>query len=182
MTHDGGMELADLPTAPEPETLLLEGTYTEQDLRAFSAFLANRTAGAKLWTLAAFMLMPLFWTGNLRQTWPLVLPVGLVLLGFIFLLRFRILPARLYKAAVKLPGVFDPRVITIDAHQVRNASEAGSHTFLLQQVQEVVSTPEHLFVMVAPRQGVPIPRSWIGGEARTAALVQRLLSRRATRA
>lgn len=177
MAHDRSMELADLPPAPEPEPLLLKGAYTEQDLRAFSAFLASRVAGTKLWALAAFMLMPLVWSGDIRHTWPLALPVGLALLGFVFLLRFRILPARLYKAAVALPGVFDPRVITIDASQVRNASEAGSHTFLLERVQEVVPTPEYLFVMIAPKQGVPIPRTWIGSEARTADLVQRLLSR-----
>ncbi|HWQ11140.1 MAG TPA: YcxB family protein, partial [Holophaga sp.] len=152
--------------------------YTEQDIRTFSAFLAGRVAGTRLWAIAVLMLMPLFWNGNIRHTWPLMVPVGLILLGFVFLLRFKVLPAKLYKAAVKLPGVFDPRTITIDGNEVRNASDAGSHTFRLQDIQEVVATPDYLFVMVKPKQGIPIPRMWLGDDRRATQVAHRLQPRR----
>ena len=172
------MDLTDLPAKAEPETLLLEGTYTEHDIRTFSAFLAGRVAGTRLWAIAVLMLMPLFWNGNIRHTWPLMVPVGLILLGCVCLLRFKVLPAKLYKAAVKLPGVFDPRTITIDAHQVQNASAAGSHTFRLQNIQEVVSTADYHFVMVAPKQGIPIPRAWIHDEIQERKVLVRIVPRR----
>lgn len=172
------MESIALSRPPEPETFTLEGAYTEGDIQAFSAFLAKRVAGTKLWALGLFMLLPLVYAGNFRQSWPVLTPVGLVLIGFVFLLRFVILPRKLYTAATRLPGVFDPRRLTIDATQVDNRSDAGGHTFRLEDVKEVVTTPDHLFVMVTPKQGIPIPRSWVGGEDRERALVVRLLSRR----
>mgnify|MGYP002153768968 CR=1 FL=1 len=175
------MELADLPPAPELETFQLKGAYTEKDIRTFSAFLAKRVAGTKLWALGFFILLPLFYAGNLRQTWPLMAPIGLVLIGFIFLLRFVILPNKLYASATRLPGIFDPRCITLDAFEVDNRSEAGGHRFRLEDVKEVVETPEHLFVMVAPKQGIPIPKAWLGDELRPGVIVERLLSRRMPR-
>lgn len=163
---------------PAPEVLALEGTYTEKDIRAFSAFLARRVAGTKLWALGLFFLMPLVWTGNFRQTWPVLAPVALVLIGFTFLLRFVILPNRLYKAAIKLPGIFEPRRITIDAFEVDNRSAAGGHTFRLETVKEVVETQDHLFVMVAPKQGIPIPKAWLSAALSQVQLTERLLSAR----
>jgi hypothetical protein len=175
------MELTDLPPAPQPETFQLEGTYSEKDIRSFSAFLAKRVAGTKLWALGIFILLPLFYSGNLRQTWPLMAPIGLVLIGFIFLLRFVILPNKLYKAATRLPGIFDPRCIILDTSEVDNRSEAGGHRFRLEDVKEVVETPDYLFVMVTPKQGIPIPKAWLGGKQTQGAVVERLLSRRVAR-
>jgi hypothetical protein len=167
-----------MPQTSTPDTWTLEGAYAEKDLRAFAAFLAGRVAGTKLWALGVFMLLPLYWWGNFRHSWPWLVPIALVIIGFVILLRFRILPDRLYHSAVQLPGVFAPRRITIDAQQVANASEAGGHTFHLEDVQEVITTPEHLFVMVTPKQGIPIPISWIGDLDRVSLLRERLLSRR----
>jgi hypothetical protein len=161
-----------------PETWCLEGTYSEQDLRAFAAFLARRVAGSSLWALGVFVLMPLLWSGDIRRSWPLMVPIALVLVGFILLLRFILLPSKLYKSATKLPGVFEPRQITIDAEDVHNVSSAGSHHLRLQDVQEVVTAPAHLFVMVAQKQGMPIPKAWIGDETQVGALVRHLQSRR----
>lgn len=169
------MEQTGLP--PRPDTWCLEGTYTEQDLKAFAAFLAGRVAGSKLWALGVFILMPLLWSGNIRTAWPRMAPIAVVLIGFMVLLRFVILPRKLYKAAIKLPGVFDPRRITIDTGEVHNTSDAGGHTFRLEDVQEAISGPGHLFVMVAAKQGIPIPKSWIGDEAHVSALRAKLLSR-----
>ena len=90
------------------DTWCLEGTYTEKDLRTFAAFLAGRVAGSKIWALGAFVLLPLLWSGNIRTSWPLMAPIAVVLIGFILLLRFVILPNKLYKAAIKLPGVDEP--------------------------------------------------------------------------
>ena len=170
------MEQTGLP--PHSETWCLEGTYTEKDLRAFAAFLAGRVAGSKIWALGTFVLMPLLWSGNIRTSWPLMAPIGVVLIGFIVLLRFVILPNKLYKAAIKLPGVFDPRRITIDDSEVHNTSEAGGHTFRLEDVREVITTPDYLFVMVTAKQGIPIPETWIGDAVRIQKLSARLLSRR----
>jgi hypothetical protein len=175
------MELTDLPHPTEPETLVLEGTYTETDIRTFSAFLAKRVAGTKLWALGIFMLLPLVYAGNFRQSWPVLAPVGLLLIGFVFLLRFVILPNKLYTSAARLPGVFDPRRITLDAFEVDNRSEAGGHRFRLEEVTEVVETPDYLFVMVAPKQGIPIPKAWPGVGPLQGKLIERLLSRRITR-
>lgn len=172
------MDLNDLPRPTEPETLVLEGAYAERDIRIFSAFLAKRVAGTKLWALGVFMLLPLVYAGNFRQAWPVLVPVGLALVAFVFVLRFVILPRKLYLAATRLPGVFEARRITVDATQVDNRSASGGHTFRLEDVKEVVETPEHLFVMVAPKQGIPIPRAWIGDRERDRTLVDRLLSRR----
>lgn len=165
---------------PLQETWCLEGAYTGKDLRAFAAFLAGRVAGSKLWALGVFVLLPLYWYGNFRNSWPLLVPIAVALVGFMVLLRYMILPGKLYGSAAKLPGVFEPRRITIDAEDVHNISSAGSHHFRLQDVREVVTAPDHLFVMVAAKQGIPIPKAWIGDEARVEALVQRLLSRRIT--
>jgi hypothetical protein len=169
------MEQSGLPS--QQESWRLEGTYTEQDLRAFAAFLSSRVAGSKLWALAVFMILPLLWAGNIRTTWPLMAPLAVVLIGFILLLRFVLLPNKLYRAALKLPGVFKPRCITIDEGEVCNTSEAGGHTFPLESVREVVAAQDHLFVMVAAKQGLPIPRAWIGDADRTARLREKLLSR-----
>lgn len=171
------MEPSGNPHPAQPEPIVLEGAYTEQDIRLFSAFLAKRVAGTKLWALGIFMLLPLVYAGNFRQAWPVLAPVGLILVGFVFALRFVILPRKLYKAATRLPGVFDARRITIDAAQVDNRSESGGHTFRLEDVKEVLETPGHLFVMVAPKQGIPIPRAWIGGDERRQALIEHLRSR-----
>jgi hypothetical protein len=162
---------------PQQEPWSLEGTYTEQDLRAFAAFLAGRVAGSKLWTLGAFVLLPLLWSGNIRTTWPRMAPIAVLLIAFMVMLRFVVLPNKLYKAAVKLPGVFAPRRITIDATEVHNCSEAGGHTFRLEEIREVITTPEYLFVMVAAKQGIPIPKPWIGGDERASKLREKLLSR-----
>lgn len=159
------------------ETCCLTGTYTEKDLRAFAAFLAGRVASSKLWALGMFMLLPLLWSENIRTSWPWMIPIAIVLIGFLVLLRFVILPNKLYKSATRLPGVFDPRRITIDATEVHNTSEAGSHTFHLENVREVISTPDHLFIMVAAKQGLLIPRTWIGDEERVQRVAAKLLSR-----
>lgn len=159
------------------EPIVLEGAYSEQDIRLFSAFLAKRVAGTKLWALGIFMLLPLVYAGNFRQAWPVLVPVGLALVGFVFVLRFVILPRKLYTAATRLPGVFETRRITIDTMQVDNRSESGGHTFQLEDIKEIVESPGHLFVMVAPKQGIPIPRAWIGDEARERELIERLQSR-----
>ena len=164
------------------ETWCLEGAYTEKDLRAFAAFLAGRVAGSKIWALGVFVLMPLLWSGNIRTSWPRMAPIGVVLIAFILLLRFVILPNKLYRATLKLPGVFDPRRITIDASEVHNTSEAGGHTFRLEDVQEVILAPEHLFIMVAAKQGIPIPRQWVGDDDRVTRLKEKLLSRSVARA
>ena len=174
------MEQTGLP--PHPQAWCLQGTYTEQDLRAFAAFLAGRVAGSKLWALGLFVLLPLLWSGNIRTSWPRMAPIAVVLIGFIVLLRFVLLPSKLYKAAIKLPGVFDPRRITIHAGEVQNTSEAGGHTFRLEDVRAVVTTPEYLFVMVAAKQGIPIPRAWIGDEECVSKLRVELLSRSITNA
>ena len=164
---------------PSPqETLCLAGSYSEKDLRAFAAFLAGRVAGSKFWALGVFVLMPLLWSGNIRTTWPRMLPIAIVLIGFLLLLRFVILPNRLYKSATKLPGVFAPRHITIDSSEVHNTSEAGGHTFRLEEVREVISTPDYLFIMVAPKQGILIPRVWMKDENQVTEVTRRLLSRR----
>jgi hypothetical protein len=170
------MEQTD-PPSPQ-QSWCLEGAYTEQDLRAFAAFLAGRVAGSKIWALGVFVLMPLLWSGNILTSWPQMVPIGVVLIGFILLLRFVIIPNKLYRSALKLPGVFDPRRIAIDASEVHNTSEAGGHTFRLEDIQEVVTTPEYLFVMVAPKQGIPIPRAWIKDENQVVEVTRRLLSRR----
>jgi hypothetical protein len=159
-------------------TWCLEGTYTERDLRTFAAFLAGRVAGAKLWTLGLILLLPVYWSGEVREAWPFMAAVALVIIGFIVLLRFVVLPSKLYKAATKLPGVFEPRRILIDAEGVANTSAAGGLSFRLEDVQEVVAAPDHLFVMVAPKQGIPIPRAWLGSETQAAAVTRWLLSRR----
>ena len=172
------MDLTELPLPAGTETVTLEGTYAPKDLRAFAALLARRVAGTKLWALAAFILMPLYWAGNLRKTWPLMVPVAIVLLGFVLLLRFVILPAKLYKAAIRLPGVFDPRRITLDGERLVSASDAGRLTVRLEDVQEVVAAADHLFVMVTPKQGVPIPKAWIGGPDRVERLTRQLLARK----
>jgi hypothetical protein len=168
------------PTGPSShqETWCLEGTLTEKDLRAFAAFLAGRVAGSRIWTLGVLVLLPLLWSGNLRAAWPLMIPVAAALMGFMLFLRFRILPGRLYKAAAALPGVFESRRITIDDQEVRNVSDSGGHTFRLEDIQEVIAAPEHLFVMVKPKQGIPIPKAWIGGEERLSRLASHLMSRR----
>jgi hypothetical protein len=162
---------------PPQQTWCLEGTYSAKDLRAFAAFLAGRVATSKVWALGLFVLMPLLWSGNLRTSWPWMVPIAVVLIGFILLLRFVILPNKLYRAAIKLPGAFEARRITIDASEVQNTSDAGGHTFRLEAVQEVVITPEHLFVLVADKQGIPIPLAWIGDVERVSRLRERLLSR-----
>jgi hypothetical protein len=167
------------PTA-SLETTRLEGTYTEKDLRIFAAFLARRVAGAKIWTLGVVMLLPVYWSGDFRKSWPLMIPIALVIIGFVVLLRFVILPKKLYKSAAQLPGVFEPRCIAIDVHEVSNTSESGGHTFRLEDVQEVITTPEYLFVMVAPKQGIPIPIAWVGDAERVSRLTGRLLSRKIT--
>jgi hypothetical protein len=172
------MEPTGLP--PHQETWCLEGTYTEKDLRAFAAFLARRVAGSKIWALGTFVLLPLLWSGNIRTTWPRMVPIAVLLIGFILLLRFVILPNKLYRAAIKLPGVFDPRRISIDEGEVHNTSDAGGHTFRLEDVREVIGTPEYLFVMVAPKQGIPIPCTWIGDIERVSKLREKLLSRSIT--
>lgn len=172
MGHDGDMD-----STPPPGTWCLDGRYTEQDLRTFAAFLAKRVAGSKLWALGVFILMPLLWSGNLRHSWPLLAPVALVLIAFILLLRFVILPGKLYRASLKLPGVFAPRRITIDANEVANTSEAGGFTIPLEAVKEVVAGPGHLFVMVAPKQGFVIPRAWLGDGAQEREITARLLSK-----
>lgn len=172
------MEAMDQTQAPG--TWYLEGTYTERDLRAFAAFLARRVAGAKLWTLGLIMLLPIYWSGDIHQSWPFMAAMGLLIIGFVVLLRFVVIPGKLYKAATKLPGVFESRRITIDAEGVANASAAGGHSFRLEDVLEVVAAPDHLFVMVAPQKGIPIPRAWMSGEAQAAAVTRRLLSRRPT--
>ena len=169
------MEQIKLP--PQQETWCLEGTYTEKDLRAFAAFLAKRVAGSKIWALGVFVLLPLLWSENIRTSWPLMLPIAVVLIGFIVLLRFVILPNKLYKSATKLPGVFEPRRITIDAQEVGNTAESGGHTFRLEDIQEVITVPGYLFVMVAPKQGIPIPTTWIGEEERVQRVVAKLGSR-----
>lgn len=166
---------------PLQETWCLEGTYTEQDLRTFAAFLAGRVAGSKIWALGIFVLLPLYWSGDFRSSWRLLVPIAAALVGFMVLLRLVILPRKLYGSAARLPGVFEPRQITIDAEDVHNVSSAGSHHFRLQDVQEVVAAPDHLFVMVAQKQGIPIPKAWIGDEAQVGALVQQLQSRRIPR-
>jgi hypothetical protein len=164
--------------ASHQETWCLEGTYTEKDLRTFAAFLAKRVAGSKIWALGVFVLMPLVWSGKMRTSWQLMFPLAVVLIGFIFLMRFVILPNKLYRAAIKLPGVFEPRRITMDDQQVSNTSASGGHTFRLENIQEVIETPDHLFVMVAPKQGIPIPKTWMGGEGRVKDVIARLMSRR----
>lgn len=156
------------------ETWSLEGTYTEQDLRVFAAFLAKRVAGSRIWALGLFMALPLLWIGPFRTSWPFVVPGLAAVAGFLLLLRFVILPARLYKAASRLPGVFAPRRIAIDDEEVRNISAAGGHTFRLADIQEVVPAPGHLFVMVRPKQGIPIPRAWVGDARRQARLASHL--------
>jgi len=161
-----------------PGTCCLEGTYTESDLRAFATFLASRVAGSKLWALGVFMLMPLFWSGDIRSTWPITVPIAVVLAGFILLLRFVLLPSKLYKAAIKLPGVFEPRRIVIDSETLQNRSEAGGHVLRLEDVKEVVTTPDHLFVMVGSKQGIPIPRTWIGDSGQVAQVTASLLARK----
>jgi len=164
---------------PSPQgTWCLTGTYTEKDLRAFAAFLAGRVASSKLWALGMFMLLPLLWSENIRTSWPRMLPIAIVLIGFLLLLRFVILPNKLYKSASRLPGVFDPRRIAIDASEVHNTSEAGGHTFRLEDVREVIATPEYLFVMVAAKQGIPIPKAWMKDENQIARVTRHLLSRR----
>lgn len=167
--------------APHQETWCLEGAYTEKDLRTFAAFLAGRVAGFRIWALGVFALLPLLWSGNLRASWPLMIPVAIAMVGCMLFLRFRLLPRKLYKAAAALPGVFEPRRITIDGQEVRNISDSGGHTFRLEDIQEVIAAQEHLFVMVKPKQGIPIPKAWIGGEERLSRLASHLLSRRGTR-
>lgn len=170
--------MEDMDRTSSPETWCLEGTYSEKDLRAFAAFLAGRVAGSKFWALGAFVLMPLWWSGDIRRTWPIAVPVGILLVGFLFLLRFAILPNRLYKSAIRLPGVFEPRCIVIDQRELQNRSEAGGHTLLLADVREVIATPDHLFVMATAKQGIPIPRTWIGDDERTSRLTAHLLAGR----
>jgi hypothetical protein len=170
--------MEDLDQRPSSPAWCLEGTYSEQDLRAFAAFLAGRVAGSKFWTLGFLALMPLWWSGDIRQTWPYVAPIGVLIIGFLLLLRFVLLPRRLYRKAIQLPGVFEPRRILIDAQELQNTSEAGGHTLPLERIQEVITTPDHLYVLVAPKQGVPIPRAWLKEGQRAEALIQRLLSRR----
>jgi hypothetical protein len=170
--------MKDMEPTSIPATWTLEGTYSEQDLRTFASFLANRVAGVKLWTLGLIMLLPVYWYGDIRKSWHVMVPVALVIIGFVVLFRFVILPNKLYRAAIKLPGVFEPRTVTIDAEQVSNQSASGGHTFRLDDIKEVIAAPEHLFVMVTPKQGIPIPRTWVGDEARVSQLTRKLLSKR----
>ncbi len=162
---------------PQKNAWYLEGTYTEKDLRAFAAFLAGRVAGTKIWALGVFILMPLLWGGNIRHNWPLMVPMAVILVGFIFMLRYVILPNKLYKATIKLPGVFLPRRITVDEREVSSTSEAGGYTIGVEQIKEVITVQDYLYLMVTPKQGMPIPKEWIGGEDRVRDLTQLLLSR-----
>ncbi len=168
------MDKTPSPRDPETEAYCLEGSYTPKDLKAFSTLLAARTAGSRIWVLGALGLAMLL---GLDRSAVKAAPAAILLVAFFLLLRYKIMPGRFYKTASELPGAFEPRRILIDSEGVRNLSGRSEITFSLEQIQEVIATPDHLYIMIHPKQGVPIPKAWIGSESRVDTLTRTLLSR-----